>query len=71
MCIRDRAKGDCFQIPAAIRDKFAVVEDELLIHKSLLGGLLQLHGAQLGNDSLRLLAGRFFALLGVDRFRCV
>lgn len=31
------AKGDCFQIPAAIRDKFAVVEDELLIHKSLLG----------------------------------
>ena len=33
----------------------------------LLGSLLQLHGAQLGNDSLRLLAGRFFALLGVDR----
>ena len=33
----------------------------------LLCGLLQLHGAQLGNDSLRLLAGRFFALLGVDR----
>lgn len=31
------AKGDCFQIPMAIRDKFAVVEDELLIHKSLLG----------------------------------
>ena len=33
----------------------------------LLGGLLQLHGAQLGNDGLRLLAGRLFALLGVDR----
>ena len=32
----------------------------------LLGSLLQLHGAQLGNDSLRLLAGRLFALLGVD-----
>ena len=32
----------------------------------LLGGLLQLHGAQLGNDGLRLLAGRLFALLGVE-----
>ncbi len=31
------AKGDCFQIPDAIRDKFKVVDDELLIHKSLLG----------------------------------
>lgn len=31
------AKGDCFQIPEKIRDKFTVVEDELLIHKSLLG----------------------------------
>lgn len=31
------AKGDCFQIPEAIKDKFKVVEDELLIHKSLLG----------------------------------
>ena len=31
------AQGDCFQIPLAIRDKFKVVEDELLIHKSLLG----------------------------------
>ena len=33
----------------------------------LLGGLLQLHGAQLGDHGLRLLAGRLFALLGVDR----
>ena len=33
----------------------------------LLGGLLQLHGAQLGNDGLYLLAGCLFALLGVDR----
>lgn len=31
------AKGECFQIPEKIRDKFTVVEDELLIHKSLLG----------------------------------
>lgn len=31
------AKGDSFQIPASIRDKFSVVDDELLIHKSLLG----------------------------------
>lgn len=31
------AKGDCFQISEAIRDKFRVVDDELLIHKSLLG----------------------------------
>ena len=31
------AKGDCFQIPEKIRDKFEVVDDELLIHKSLLG----------------------------------
>lgn len=31
------AKGDCFQIPKAIKDKFKVVDDELLIHKSLLG----------------------------------
>ena len=31
------AKGDCFQIPEKIRDQFEVVDDELLIHKSLLG----------------------------------
>lgn len=31
------AKDDCFQIPEAIKDKFQVVDDELLIHKSLLG----------------------------------
>ena len=31
------AKGDCFQIPETIRDKFKVVDDELLIHRSLLG----------------------------------
>lgn len=31
------AKGDCFFIPSAIRDKFKVVNDELLIHYSLLG----------------------------------
>lgn len=31
------AKGDCFQVPEGIKDKFKVVDDELLIHKSLLG----------------------------------
>lgn len=31
------AKGDCFQIPKKLSNKFAVVDDELLIHKSLLG----------------------------------
>ncbi len=31
------AKGDCFQIPDNTRDKFLVKENELLIHKSLLG----------------------------------
>lgn len=31
------AKDDCFQIPINIRDKFRVENDELLIHKSLLG----------------------------------
>ena len=31
------AKGDCFQIPHTIHDKFKVVDDELLIHSSLLG----------------------------------
>lgn len=31
------AKGECFQLPEASRDKFKIVDDELLIHKSLLG----------------------------------
>lgn len=31
------AKGDVFQISETIRDKFCVVENELLIHRSLLG----------------------------------
>lgn len=31
------AKGDCFQIPVAVKDKFKVVDDELLIHRSMLG----------------------------------
>ena len=31
------AKGDCFQLPAMFRDKFKVEDDELLIHRSLLG----------------------------------
>ncbi len=31
------SKGEEFQIPAAVRDMFRVVDDELLIHRSLLG----------------------------------
>ena len=31
------SKGDCFQIPKTIKEKFKIVDDELLIHKSLLG----------------------------------
>jgi acyl-CoA synthetase (AMP-forming)/AMP-acid ligase II len=31
------AKGDCFQLPQAMKDKFLVVDGELLIHCSLLG----------------------------------
>lgn len=31
------ARGDAFLIPEGIRDKFKVVDDELLIHRSLLG----------------------------------
>lgn len=31
------AKGDCFQLPVNMRDKFIVVDEELLIHCSLLG----------------------------------
>lgn len=30
------SKGNCFQIPEKIRDKFKIVDNELLIHKSLL-----------------------------------
>lgn len=31
------AKGNCFQVPESIKDKIKVKDDELLIHKSLLG----------------------------------
>lgn len=31
------AKGNSFQIPISIRDKVIIKDDELLIHKSLLG----------------------------------
>ena len=47
--------------------KIAVGQRLLNAVLDLLGGLLQLHGAQLGNDGLYLLAGCLFALLGVDR----
>ena len=48
--------------------KIAVGQRLLNAVLDLLGSLLQLHGAQLGNHGFRLLAGRLFALLGVDRF---
>ena len=47
--------------------KIAVGQGLLDAVLDLFGGLLQLHGAQLGDHGLRLLAGRLFALLGVDR----
>lgn len=31
------AKGECFMIPGELRGKFKVIDEELLIHKSLLG----------------------------------
>ena len=48
--------------------KIAVGQSFLNAVLDLFGGFLQLHGAQLGNHGFRLLAGRLFALLGVDRF---
>ena len=47
--------------------KIAVGQCLLNAVLDLFGCLLQLHGAQLGDHGLRLLAGRFLALLGVDR----
>ncbi len=41
------AKGDAFQIPSAIQDKVCVVDNELLLHKSLLG---ESESLQLEND---------------------
>ena len=47
--------------------KIAVSQSFLNAVLDLLGSVLQFHGAQLGDHGLRLLAGRFLALLGVDR----
>ena len=47
--------------------KIAVGQRLLNAVLDLLGSLLQLHGAQLGDHSLCLLAGRLLTLLGVDR----
>ena len=47
--------------------KIAVGQRLLNAVLDLLGGLLQLHGAQLGDHGLLLLSGRLFALLSVDR----
>ena len=46
--------------------KIAVGQCLLNTVLDLLGSLLQLHGAQLGDHGFRLLAGRLFALLGMD-----
>ena len=47
--------------------KIAVGQRLLNAVLDLFGGLLQFHGAQLGDYGLRLLAGCLFTLLGVDR----
>ena len=47
--------------------KIAVSQRFLNAVLDLLGSFLQFHGAQLGDHGFRLLTGRFFALLGVDR----
>ena len=47
--------------------KIAVGQRLLNAVLDLFGGLLQLHGVQLGDHGFRLLAGRLLALLGVDR----
>ena len=47
--------------------KIAVGQRLLNAVLDLFGSLLQLHGAQLGDHNLRLLTGRLFALLRVDR----
>lgn len=47
--------------------KIAVDQSFLNAVLDLLGSLLQFHGAQSGNDRFSLVAGRLFALLGVDR----
>ena len=47
--------------------KIAVGQSFLNAVLDLLGSFLQFHGAQLGDHGFRLLAGRFLALLGVDR----
>lgn len=49
--------------------KIAVGQSLLNAVLDLLGSLLQLHGAQFGNDFFSLLAGCLFALPGVDRLK--
>ena len=58
----------CTDAGPMLTGKIAVGQCLLNAVLDLLGGLLQLHGAQLGDHGFRLLAGRLFALLGVDRF---
>ena len=57
----------CADAGPVFAGKIAVGQGLLNAVLDLLGGLLQFHGVQLGDHGLRLLAGRFLALLGVDR----
>ena len=57
----------CTDARPVLAGKIAVGQRLLNAVLDLFGGLLQLHGAQLGDHGFRLLTGRFFALLGVDR----
>ena len=63
ICIRiDKMRGQdyitCVHLIDLVQSRFM---------RKIICRLLQLHGAQLGNHGLCLLAGRLFALLGVDR----
>ena len=57
----------CTDAGPMLTGKIAVGQRFLNAVLDLLGSLLQLHGAQLGDHGIRLLAGRLLALLGVDR----
>ena len=57
----------CTDAGPMLTGKIAVGQRFLNAVLDLLGSLLQLHGAQLRNHGFCLLAGRLFALLGVDR----
>ena len=57
----------CTDAGPMLAGKIAVGQRLLNAVLDLLGSFFQFHGAQLGDHGIRLLAGRFLALLGVDR----